>query len=98
MKILVGAAGATCQFIVDGDDPLLEEVTRSLPKQAVVIRSTSWTESNCNPTLAGRTGQYEVAREIIGKNERFSVQAALAVAEYEAHLSSGRIARFLGGT
>lgn len=98
MKILVGAAGETCQFIVDGDDPLLEEVTRSLPKQAVVIRSTSWTESNCNLKLAGRTGQYEVAREIIGKNERFSVQAALAVAEYEAHLSRGRIARFLGGT
>ena len=38
---------------------------------------------------------YPVTREIIGENERFSVQAAVAVAERWTNLSPAEIQRFL---
>ena len=95
MQILCRAAGASCQFVIDGDDPLLQDVIASLPRPPLLLRRSAWSAEESRLQLQSPERRYAVTREIIGENERFSVQAAVAVAERWTDLSPTEIQRFL---
>ncbi len=95
MRLLCRAAGASCQFVIDGDDPLLQDVIASLPTPPLLLHRSAWSTEESGFQLQSPDRRYAVTREIIGENERFSVQAAVAVAERWTDLSSAEIQRFL---
>lgn len=95
MRALSRAAGASCQFVMDGDDPLLRDVIASLPTPPLLLHRSAWEAEGSGLQLQSPVRCYPVTREIIGENERFSVQAAVAVAERWTNLSPDEIQRFL---
>ena len=95
MQILCRAAGASCRFVIDGDDPLLQDVIAALPRPPLLLRRSAWSAEESRLQLQSPERRYAVTREIIGENERFSVQAAVAVAERWTDLSPTEIQRFL---
>ena len=95
MRALCLAAGASCQFVIDGDDPLLQDVIASLPTPPLLLHRSAWRAEKSGLQLQSPVRCYPVTREIIGENERFSVQAAVAVAECWTSLSPAEIQRFL---
>ncbi len=95
MQILCRAAGASCRFVIDGDDPLLQDVIAALPRPPLLLRRSAWSAEESRLQLQSPERRYAVTREIIGENERFSVQAAVAVAERWTDLSPAEIQRFL---
>lgn len=95
MRALCLAAGARCQFVIDGDDPLLQDVIASLPTPPLLLHRSAWRAEKSGLQLQSPVRCYPVTREIIGENERFSVQAAVAVAECWTNLSPAEIQRFL---
>ena len=95
MRQLCLAAGANCQFVIDGDDPLLQDVIASLPTPPLLLHRSAWRAEEGGLQLQSPVRCYPVTREIIGENERFSVQAAVAVAERWTNLSPAEIQRFL---
>ena len=95
MQILCRAAGASCRFVIDGDDPLLQDVIASLPRPPLLLHRSAWSAEESRLQLQSSERRYAVTREIIGENERFSVQAAVAVAERWTDLSPTEIQRFL---
>ena len=95
MRQLCLAAGANCQFVIDGDDPLLQDVIVSLPTPPLLLHRSAWRAEKSGLQLQSPIRCYPVTREIIGENERFSVQAAVAVAERWTNLSPAEIQRFL---
>ena len=95
MRALCRAAGASCQFVIDGDDPLLQDVIASLPTPPLLLHRSAWRAEESRLQLQSPVRCYPVTREIIGENERFSVQAAVAVAERWTNLSPAEIQRFL---
>ena len=95
MRLLCLAAGANCQFVIDGDDPLLQDVIASLPTPPLLLHRSAWSTEEDDLQLRSPDRRYAVRREIIGENERFSVQAAVAVAERWTRLSPAEIQRFL---
>ena len=95
MQMLCRAAGASCRFVIDGDDPLLQDVIAALPRPPLLLRRSAWSAEESRLQLQSPERQYAVTREIIGENERFSVQAAVAVAERWTDLSPAEIQRFL---
>ena len=95
MRLLCLAAGANCQFVIDGDDPLLRDVIASLPTPPLLLHRSAWSTQESDLQLRSPDRRYAVRREIIGDNERFSVQAAVAVAERWTRLSPAEIQRFL---
>lgn len=95
MRQLCLTAGANCQFVIDGDDPLLQDVIVSLPTPPLLLHRSAWRAEKSGLQLQSPVRCYPVTREIIGENERFSVQAAVAVAERWTNLSPAEIQRFL---
>ena len=95
MRALCCAAGANCQFVIDGDDPLLQAIITSLPTPPLLLHRSAWRAEGSGLQLQSPVRCYSVTREIIGENERFSVQAAVAVAERWTNLSPAEIQRFL---
>ena len=95
MQILCRAAGASCRFVIDGDDPLLQDIIAALPRPPLLLRRSAWSAEESRLQLQSPERRYAVTREIIGENERFSVQAAVAVAERWTDLSPTEIQRFL---
>ena len=95
MQMLCRAAGASCRFVIDGDDPLLQDVIAALPRPPLLLRRSAWSAEESRLQLQSPERRYAVTREIIGENERFSVQAAVAVAERWTDLSPTEIQRFL---
>lgn len=95
MRALCLAAGASCQFVIDGDDPLLQDVIASLPTPPLLLHRSAWRAEKSGLQFQSPARCYPVTREIIGENERFSVQAAVAVAECWTDLSPAEIQRFL---
>ena len=95
MRALCRATGANCQFVINGDDPLLQDVITSLPTPPLLLHRSAWRAEEGDLQLQSPVRCYPVTREIIGENERFSVQAAVAVAERWTNLSPAEIQRFL---
>ena len=95
MQVLCRAAGASCRFVIDGDDPLLQDVIAALPRPPLLLHRSAWSAEESRLQLQSPERRYAVTREIIGENERFSVQAAVAVAERWTDLSPTEIQRFL---
>ncbi len=95
MRVLCRAAGASCRFVIDGEDPLLQDVIASLPTPPLLLHRSAWSTEESHLQLRSPDRRYAVTREIIGENERFSVQAAVAVAERWTKLSPAEIQRFL---
>ena len=95
MRALCLAAGASCQFVIDGDDPLLQDVIASLPTPPLLLHRSAWRAEKSGLQFQSPVRCYPVTREIIGESERFSVQAAVAVAECWTNLSPAEIQRFL---
>ncbi len=95
MRALCRAAGANCQFVIAGDDPLLQDVIASLPTPPLLLHRSAWKAKEDGLQLQSPVRCYPVTREIIGENERFSVQAAVAVAEHWTKLSPAEIQHFL---
>ncbi len=95
MRVLCRADGASCRFVIDGDDPLLQDVIASLPTPPLLLHRSAWSIEESGLQLQSPDRRYAVTREIIGENERFSVQAAVAVAEHWTDLSPAEIQRFL---
>lgn len=95
MRQLCLAAGVNCQFVIDGDDPLLQDVIASLPTPPLLLHRSAWRAEEGGLQLQSPVRCYPVTREIIGESERFSVQAAVAVAERWTNLSPAEIQRFL---
>jgi len=95
IRTLCRAAGARCQFVIDGDDPLLQDIIASLPTPPLLLHRSAWRAEGGGLQLQSPVRCYPVTREIIGENERFSVQAAVAVAERWTNLSPAEIQRFL---
>ena len=95
MRQLCLAAGVNCQFVIDGDDPLLQDVIASLPTPPLLLHRSAWRAEEGGLQLQSPVRCYPVTREIIGESERFSVQAAVAVAERWTSLSPAEIQRFL---
>ena len=95
MRVLCRVAGARCRFVIDGDDPLLQDIIASLPTPPLLLHRSAWSAQESGLQLQSPVRCYPVTREIIGENERFSVQAAVAVAERWTDLSPAEIRRFL---
>ena len=95
IRALCRAAGSRCQFVIDGDDPLLQDIIASLPTPPLLLHRSAWRAEGSGLQLQSPVRCYPVTREIIGENERFSVQAAVAVAERWTSLSPAEIQRFL---
>ena len=95
MRVLCLAAGASCQFVIDGDDPLLQDVIASLPTPPLLLHRSAWRAEKSGLQLQSPVRCYPVTREIVGENERFSVQVAVVVAECWTNLSPAEIQRFL---
>ena len=95
MRALCLAAGTSCKFVIDGDDPLLQDVIASLPTPPLLLHRSAWRAEGGGPQLQSPVRCYPVTREIVGENERFSVQAAVTVAEHWTSLSPAEIQRFL---
>ncbi len=95
IRALCRAAGSRCQFVIDGDDPLLQDIIASLPTPPLLLHRSAWRAEGSGLQLQSPVRCYPVTREIIGENERFSVQAAVAVAERWTNLSPAEIQRFL---
>lgn len=95
MQGLCRAVGASCHFVIDGDDPLLQDVIASLPTPPVLLHRSAWIQESGSLHLRSHGRCYAVTREIVGENERFSVQAAVSVAERWTTLSAAEIQRFL---
>ena len=95
MRVLCRVAGASCRFVIDGDDPLLQDIIASLPTPPLLLHRSAWSAEESGLQLQSPVRCYPVTREIIGENERFSVQAAVAVAERWTDLSPAEIRRFL---
>lgn len=97
MQVLCESVGDRCQFVVDGDDPLLHDVISDLPRPPCVLHRAAWRDDGSGLELRGDQELYPVSREIIGENERFSVHAAVTLAERWIDLSPAEMRRFLAG-
>jgi aminotransferase len=98
IQTLCDSMGSACHFLVDGDDPLLEEIVTSLPTPPLLLRRADWSAapSNGHGLLLQSNGHaYPVTRELVGESERTSVQAAVLLAERWTELSQADIRRFL---
>ena len=95
MHVLCLAVGASCHFVIDGDDPLLRDVIASLPTPPLLLHRSAWIEEGTSLQLQSHVRRYAVTRETVGESERFSVQAAVSVAERWVTLSATEIQRFL---
>ena len=95
MHVLCLAVGASCHFAIDGDDPLLRDVIASLPTPPLLLHRSAWIEEGTSLQLQSHVRRYAVTREIVGESERFSVQAAVSVAERWVTLSATEIQHFL---
>ena len=97
MRVLCQAVGTGCHFLVDGDDPLLQEVVHALPVPPLLLQRAQWSPNGQGLTLQSTGHVYPVARELIGDSERLSVQAAVLLAERWTELTPAEIGRFLAG-
>ena len=100
IRTLCDRVGSTCHFLIDGDDPLLEEIVTTLPTPPLLLRRADWSAdtSNRHGLLLQSSGHtYSVTRELVGESERTSVQAAVLLAERWTELSQADICRFLAG-
>ncbi len=95
MRTLCLETGAHCRFVIDGDDPLLQDAITSLPAPPRRLHRAAWKTEGSVLQLQSPLRCYPVTREIVGESERFSVQAAVAVAEHWTDLSAAEIQRFL---
>ena len=96
MQVLCRTVGDRCPFVVDGDDPLIEDAIADLPQPPCALRRSMWHEAVSGLELHGEQARYPVRREIIGDNERFAVHAAVALAERWIELPSDDVRDFLG--
>ncbi len=102
IRTLCSTVGSQCQFIIDGDDPLLEDIAMSLPASpsgwpsgSVLVRRADWSPNGDKLVLHSPAHSYPVSRELISESERTSVQAAVLLAERWTELSQADIRRFL---
>ena len=101
IRTLCDTVGSRCQFIIDGDDPLLGDIATSLssspsgPPGPVLVRRADWSPNGGGLVLRSPAHTYPVSRELIGESERTSVQAAVLLAERWTELSQADIRRFL---
>jgi len=97
MRVLCQEVGARCHFLVDGDDPLLQEAVQTLPVPPLLLRQARWVIHEQSLTLQSNGHAYPVTRELVGDSERVSVQAAVLLAEHWTGLTPADITRFLAG-
>ncbi|HKA53899.1 MAG TPA: aminotransferase class I/II-fold pyridoxal phosphate-dependent enzyme [Candidatus Binatia bacterium] len=97
MRVLCQAVGASCHFLVDDEDLLLNEAVRTLPVPPVPLRHARWSTNGRGLTLQSDGRVYHVTRELVGESERVSVQAAVLLAERWTDLTPAEIAHFLAG-
>lgn len=95
MQVLGRELGSSCRFLVDGDDPLLQDVIRALPVAPVLFHRAQWSANGSGLQLQSDGHAYAVTREIVGESERVSVQAAVLLAERWTTLTPEEINRFL---
>lgn len=95
VQALCQELGSSCHFLMDGDDPLLSEVARTLPIAPVLLHRAQWSSDGQALLLHSNGHAYHVAREIVGESERVSVQAAILLAERWTALTPAEITRFL---
>ncbi len=95
MRILCQEAGSHCQWLVDGDDPLLQAVIPSLPVPPVLLHRHQWAPNAQGLLLQSNGHAYHVTRELVGESDRISVQAAVMLAERWTTLTVDDINRFL---
>ncbi|MGE0820537.1 MAG: aminotransferase class I/II-fold pyridoxal phosphate-dependent enzyme [Candidatus Binatia bacterium] len=86
-----------CRFLVDGDDPLLQEIAPTLPDTSLCLYRKHWASTDQTLTLHSNGHTYQVTRELVGESERVSIQAAVMLAERWTTLTSDEIRRFLAG-
>ena len=97
IRVLCREVGARCQWLVDGDDPLLQEVVPTLPVPPVLLRRRQWSPNEHGLLLRSNGHSYHVTRELVGESDRVSVQAAVMLAERWTTLTGEEINRFLAG-
>jgi hypothetical protein len=97
MRVLCQAVGSRCHFLVEDEDLLLSEVTKTLPTPPVPLRHVQWSTNGQGLTLQSNGHAYPVTRELVGESERVSVQAAVLLAERWTTLTRAEISRFLAG-
>jgi aminotransferase len=95
IRILCQEAGSQCRWLVDGDDPLLQEVIPTLPVPPVLLHRHQWSPNAQGLRLQSNGHAYHVTRELVGESDRISVQAAVMLAERWTTLTVDDITRFL---
>jgi aminotransferase len=97
IRVLCQEVGAQCQWLIDGDDPLLQEVASTLPVSPVLLHRHQWSPNEHGLVLQSNGHSYHVTRELVGESDRVSVQAAVMLAERWTTLTGEEINRFLAG-
>ena len=97
IRVLCREVGSQCHFLVDGDDPLLEDVLPALSAPPVLLHRAQWSENGRGQMLQSNGHAYHVAREFVGESERVSIQAAVMLAERWTALTAEDISQFLSG-
>jgi hypothetical protein len=90
--------GQRCQFIVDGDDPLLQEAVSGLPIAPVTLHRDQVRQYDHSLQFQSNGRPYHITREVVGESERVSIQVAVLLAERWEGFSREGIERFLAGS
>jgi UDP-N-acetylmuramyl pentapeptide synthase len=97
MRVMCQEVGSQCQWLIDGDDPLLQEVVPTLSVPPVMLHRHQWSPNEHGLMLHSNDHSYHVTRELVGESDRVSVQAAVMLAERWTTLTGEEINRFLAG-
>ena len=98
VRVLCREVGPRCQFIVDGDDPLLQEAVSGLPTAPVTLHRDQVRQHNHGLLFQNNGHPYYISREVVGESERVAIQVAVLLAERWEGFSQEGIERFLAGT
>lgn len=95
IRVLCRTVGSHCHFLIDGDDPLLQDVLPSFLVPPILLHRTQWSDNGHGQVLQSNSHAYHVTREFVGESERVSILAAVMLAEQWTTLTTEDIARFL---
>lgn len=97
VRVLCREVGQRCQFIVDGDDPLLQEAVSGLPAAPVTLHRDQVRQHDHGLLFQSNGRPYHITREVVGESERVSIQVAVLLAERWEGFSREGVERFLAG-
>jgi aminotransferase len=98
VRVLCQEVGQRCQFIVDGDDPLLQEAVSDLPAAPITWHRNQVRQHDHGLLFQSNGHPYHITREVVGESERISIQVAILLAERWKGFSQEGIERFLTRT